>query len=124
MIGIDWAKGLDESVLFVKLPIKTVSEANSHQHWRVRQKRAKAHRSAAGVIPVASLPRMPVTVTMTRLSPGTLDSDNLPSSMKHIRDGIADRYGVKDNDPRIEWCYAQRKEKEYAVEVLIQQKTA
>lgn len=102
------------------LPIKTVSEANSHQHWRVRQKRAKAHREAMIVLSLGDLPPLPVVVTLTRLSPRALDSDNLPTATKHIRDGIADRYGVKDNDPRIQWCYAQEKAKEFGVRIGIQ----
>ena len=101
------------------LPLKTVSEANSHQHWRIRQKRAKAHRNAAVVIPLHGMPSLPVVVTLTRLSPGTLDSDNLPTSLKHVRDGIADRYGVKDNHPDIRWDYGQERAKGYALRVQI-----
>jgi hypothetical protein len=29
--------------------------------------------------------------------------------MKGIRDGVADAYGIPDNDPRIRWEYAQEK---------------
>ena len=51
-----------------------------------------------------------------------LDSDNLASSLKAVRDGVADAMGVDDGCSRIQWCYAQRKGKprEYAVLVEIQ----
>lgn len=66
----------------------------------------------------------PAVVTMTRISPGTLDDDNLRPALKSIRDGIADAFGVKDNDPRIEWRYAQErgKPKAYAVRIRIETK--
>jgi hypothetical protein len=47
-------------------------------------------------------------VTITRLSPGTLDDDALPASAKHVRDGVADWLGVDDRDPHVEWRYAQQ----------------
>jgi hypothetical protein len=56
----------------------------------------------------------------TRVAPGNgLDSDNLPVSMKHVRDGIADAMGVDDRDERVTWEYAQERGKpgEYKVKV-------
>ncbi|MEO8021094.1 hypothetical protein [Polaromonas sp.] len=93
------------------LPLKTVSLLNMREHFRVTAKRKKAHREAvgwatAGIKP----PALPVTVTLTRVSPGTLDAhDNLPSSMKNLVDGIADWLGVDDADSRVTWRYAQEK---------------
>ena len=52
--------------------------------------------------------RLPVTITLTRVAPRKLDSDNLERSMEAIRDGIADAFGVDDGDDRIEWRYDQR----------------
>lgn len=104
------------------VPVRTVSEANAHEHWRVRQKRAKVQRFYASL-----LTRVPdhwdkAIVTLTRIAPRALDSDNLAGSQKHVRDGIADTLGIDDRDPRVEWRYAQRrgKPREYAVEVLIE----
>lgn len=116
-------------MIFVTIPVRTVSEANSHEHWRYRQKRAKTQKSAASILIQTSMhyrARMlfPLVVTLTRIAPRTLDSDNLASSQKHVRDGIAMALGIDDRDPRVEWRYAQRPggKGEYAVQVCIQQK--
>ena len=58
-------------------------------------------------------------IELTRLAPRRLDSDNLAGSCKHIRDGIADWFGVDDGDARYQWAYAQEKSKEYGVRVTI-----
>lgn len=93
------------------LPLKTVSLLNMREHFRVTAKRKKAHREAVGFV-TAGLkpPALPVTVTLTRVSPGTLDEhDNLPSAFKHIVDGLADWLGVDDGDELVKWRYAQEK---------------
>lgn len=101
------------------IPLRLVSVANAREHWAQRAKRAKAHRMAAMAVPKHSLP---CVVTITRIAPRTLDTDNNASAAKALRDGIADRLGVKDNDPRVTWRYDQRrgKPREYAVEVKIE----
>lgn len=89
------------------LPVKTVSEANTRGHWSARARRAKTQRLAARVLcPRAPLP---ATVLLTRHSAGTLDDDNLRGALKAVRDGIADAFGVPDNDPRLRFEYAQAK---------------
>ena len=65
--------------------------------------------------------RLPCTVTITRLGPRKLDSDNLATSAKGLRDGIADKLGVDDGDERITWCYAQEKSKTYGVRIEIEE---
>lgn len=65
------------------------------------------------------VPSLPVVVTLTRVGKGSPDWDNIVAAMKHIRDGVADALGVKDNDPRIEWKYEGRKG-EYAVEIQVE----
>ena len=69
----------------------------------------------------AYAPDPPLTVTMTRIAPRELDSDNLAISFKHVRDGIADWLGVNDNDKRVTWKYAQERgaPKHYAARVEI-----
>ncbi len=101
------------------LPIKTVSEMNQRTHWSDRAARMKSHRTAARLM-VPAHP-LPCVVTMTRLSSGTLDDDNLRSALKGCRDGIADKLGVDDADPRIVWRYGQEKCKrgEYGVRVAV-----
>lgn len=135
-------------LVVVRIPIRTVSEANSHAHWRARQRRAKAQRFAvrmsmmgplrvAGIsdnnlIPFATpgdvcrkMFATSATVTITRIAPRLIDSDNLAGSGKHVRDGVADCLGVDDRDPRVEWRVEQRKGAlcEYAVEISVQAST-
>jgi hypothetical protein len=102
----------------IELPLRIESVANKREHWSVRSRRTKAHRLAALAVPVHPLP---CVVTLTRVAPRMLDSDNLQSGCKAIRDGIADRLGVADNDPRVRWEYRQTrgKRKEYALRVEI-----
>lgn len=104
----------------IELPIRIESEQNRRDHWSVRGRRVKQHRLAALAVPIHPLPCI---VTITRIAPRKLDShDNLRSGAKALVDGIADRLGVKDNDPRVEWRYAQARgrAKEYAVRVEIE----
>lgn len=108
------------------LPLKLVSEANAHQHWRVRQKRAKAQRHLAWAHVCSwgdrvRLKLVPCTVTIIRVAPREIDSDNLVGSAKHVRDGIADALGINDRDPRVEWIVRQEKgpPKTYAVRIEI-----
>lgn len=74
----------------------------------------------------------PISVLMVRVSPGTLDDDNIRGAFKAIRDGIADAVGSDDRNPLIVWEYGQRKGKpavrvggrvvalaEYGVEITI-----
>ena len=90
-----------------EIPVKTVSEANSRDHWRQRARRTKANRKAAYLI--APPHPLPVVVHMTRISAGTLDDDNLRGALKAVRDGIADRLGLQDDsDPRVRFEYDQR----------------
>lgn len=100
--------------MVIDIPLRTISEANraSHEHWRVRAKRAKEQRSLAVTLLKSAFGRGAkvagrAAVTMTRIAPVALDSDNLPMSFKHVRDGVADWLGINDRDPRIRWQYAQ-----------------
>jgi len=63
----------------------------------------------------------PVAITLTRIALRVLDTDNLASGLKAVRDGVADALGVNDGSSRIEWRYAQERGKpgEYAVRVEI-----
>ena len=114
----------------IVIPVRTVSEANTHTHWRERARRAKTQRLVArsvilGVMSRGTLDALPLVVTITRVAPRALDDDNLASSQKAIRDGIADALGIDDRDPRVSWRYAQRRgdPKKYFVEVSIEART-
>jgi hypothetical protein len=97
----------------VLLPIKVVSVANLREHWSKRSARAKTHRSTARLMLTqwGLHPELPVTVMFTRLGPKLLDGDNLQSSCKAARDGVADWLGLDDADPRITWKYGQQQGK-------------
>lgn len=111
----------------IELPIKTAAGLNAREHWRVRAQRMKRERYA-GAMGFRSMFRpgeilqLPAIVTLTRLSPGVLDSDNLQGALKAVRDGVADAFGMADNDPRIEWRYAQEKCKrgDFAVRIEVE----
>lgn len=103
----------------VELPLRIESVANRREHWATRARRTKVHRLAALAVPQHPLP---CVVTLIRVAPRALDDDNLSSGFKALRDGIADRLGVKDNDPRVTWRYGQvkGKAKEYAARVKVE----
>ena len=107
------------------IPLRTYSEANRREHWAAKAKRTKEQRIAArwfcGAKMIGGGLRPPLSITLTRISPRKLDTDNLARSMKAVRDGIADALGIDDGDDRLEWRYAQRKgrAKEYSVDVEI-----
>lgn len=110
----------------VSLPLHTVSEANKRRHWRGRAQRAREQRTAVAFRLRAAVglqpPPLPILVTMTRVAPRRLDSDNLASALKACRDGAADWLRVDDRDPLVVWRYQQRKgqPREYAVEVAME----
>ncbi len=89
----------------VVLPLRTLGPNGSHGHWRTLATRRKRERTAAGMATPAH--RLPAVVRLVRLSAGELDDDNLRGALKGIRDGVADRLGIKDNDPRVRWEYGQ-----------------
>ena len=135
-------------MICVTLPIRLLSEANQRGHWSKGAKRAKEQRTAtlwavlSRIVPTsgggwATMPDWRLTgeqglaVTLVRIAPRNLDTDNLARAFKAIRDGVADALGVNDNDPRIEWRYEQRKSDghrtpsvpPYAIEIRIDLRT-
>ena len=113
------------------LPMRLRSENNLHEHWRIRHKRRKVQRDATYLWLsrwFVVRPVLPLTITLTRVAPLQLDSDNLPGSFKAVQDGVADWLDNapgkgQDRKPGLTWRYAQRKGKviEYAVEIAIEQ---
>lgn len=89
-------------------------------HWsKTRRVVAKTRADVAIVLSSCIKPELPVVVTMTRCSPGTLDSDGVVGAMKSVRDEIAKWLGVDDADPRIEWRVEQKKCKRTEAGALI-----
>ena len=88
------------------------SKANARDHWR-----SAAGKTARLVDLGQRMGRLMrvlrpspegLTVTFTRVGPRLLDSDNIASAFKAVRDGVATAYGV-DDGPRgpITWVYEQ-----------------
>ncbi|MBH2008307.1 MAG: hypothetical protein I8H71_01270 [Xanthomonadaceae bacterium] len=106
------------------IPLRTGGGLNGREHWRARARRVKGERHAtAWVMRAHAAPAGSVTVLLRRVSPGTrpMDDDNLPGSLKAVRDQIADWLGRDDADPSIAWKYDQRRgePKQWAVEVEV-----
>lgn len=103
--------GLTRAGYAVEMPIATPNPVNgSHGHWRVVSARRKKQRKAAYLLtPARWAQHLPATIRLVRLSAGVLDDDNLRPALKSARDGIADKLGIADNDPRVTWDYAQER---------------
>ena len=124
-----------------EIPLKTVSEANSSEHWTVSSRRHRQQQFFIRALFHALDKEVstPCTVTMTRLSSRSLDSDNNVSCMKWIRDEISecifpekrkyfvtkdgkmrDIKGRADSDSRITWKYEQEKSKTLGIRIEIE----
>ena len=110
----------------ILLAIRTESEANLHEHRMVKANRVKLQRSIVRNTIIQKFGKamagVGYVITLTRIAPRPLDSDNLARSFKAIRDGIADALGIDDGSKRLTWNYAQEKgpPKRYAVRIEIQ----
>jgi hypothetical protein len=114
-------------VIEFTLPIRTGRGLNDRISWRARAAKAKSERETSFLLMRSRLNRttlvLPVRVCLCRLSAGLLDEhDNLPASLKHCVDGIADALGIKDNDQRVRWEYSQAKVKrgQFGVRVTVE----
>ena len=104
--------------------IRTRPKGNMRRGWRAVWAAAKRHRRMTELALRMRKPppkRMPVAVTLTRHSAGTLDDDNLRDALKAVRDGVADYLGRDDADPSVVWLYQQAKAPRgtYRVEIEI-----
>jgi hypothetical protein len=98
----------------VRIPLRTKPEGNGREHWRAVAKRRKAEHNAVGLMlakygQALRMYNEPLVCTMTRVSAGTLDSDNLQSALKGVRDAVAKVLGVDDGGDAVEWRYRQDK---------------
>jgi hypothetical protein len=99
----------------VTFPIRTVSEnAYRRMHWAARSKRTRAQRNTVFSVLSAALVEVECSdwdggadVTLTRIAPRPLDSDNLQGALKSTRDATAQWMRVDDGSEWIHWHYAQ-----------------
>lgn len=124
-----------------ELPLKTISESNSSEHWT---KSSKRHRQQQFFIrclfnkEAQEIP-MPCEITLIRISSKFLDAEeNLPMAFKWIKDEIGaclfpekvvtfhkkngkivKNKGHADSDPRVKWKYAQEKGKIAGIRIEI-----
>ncbi|MES2359939.1 MAG: hypothetical protein V4529_16490 [Gemmatimonadota bacterium] len=106
------------------IPVKLESVMNLREFWAKKAKRAAQHRwLAATHLQSASGCRLPdilpAVVSIKRLAPRFLDSDNTVAACKAIRDGVADWLGVDDADERVMWVYTQLKSKAYGCLIMV-----
>jgi hypothetical protein len=114
----------------IRVPLRITGPNGSHGHYHAAAAKRRTERSATravlqvnhGTIP----PALPLVVTITRLSAGTMDEDNLAAGCKSVRDGVSDWLGLKsDRTPGLTWRYAQERAPRgtYAVRVEIARAT-
>lgn len=110
------------------LPIRTVSEANCTQHWRLKHKRHKKQKRLVYLMlrPKRNLLKLPCHITLTRYAPRKLDKhDNLPMSLKWLTDSCCEiltgdyRPGRADDNEGIKVTYDQVLSKQYAVKISL-----
>lgn len=109
------------------------SEANLSEHYMVKSNRHRKQKKRAAMyfLPHKNRVELPISIRMVRISPRTLDFDNLVYSLKWVRDSLAASLigglapGRADEDPRLTWDYAQEKgkPKEYAIRIELQDST-
>lgn len=105
----------------VMIPIRIDSTANLREHWAKKAARMKNQRLAARCMATfLPFPDGKITIMLTRIAPRKLDSDNLASALKAIRDGVADAMKRNDGDPSITWLYFQEKRKPHEYGVIVE----
>lgn len=116
----------DQSLTFT-LPLMTVSEANTHQHWTVAAKRHKEQKSMVSYFlnPHRKKVKLPCCIHFVRLAPRRLDAlDNLPTSLKFIIDATCEivtgikKAGRADDSPLLTLSVGQEKN-DYGVRIEI-----
>lgn len=125
-----------------EVAISTISEANSSEYWRKKNKRHEQQQFFVERSYLANVKKLslPCTITLTRLSSRFLDAEeNLPMAFKWIKDQIGacmfpekivtyvakngkvkQNKGHADSDPRVKWKYAQEKSKLKGIRIEIE----
>lgn len=102
------------------MAVRVRSAANLREHPMARHRRTASQREVARLFTWTRLQSVrlrhtpgpwceALIVTFTRTGPKALDTDNLASACKALRDGVAEALGYDDADPHVEWRYAQAK---------------
>src|SRR5690606_20950050 len=107
------------------LPLRVTNPLNSRRHWRTVWSASRKARDATRAAVAVQVRRagltLPVTVRMTRDGPRSLDEGcGLNASLKPVRDGVADAFGVDDADKRYAWIYQQERAPFYGVRIEIE----
>ncbi len=124
-----------------EIPLKTISESNTKEHWTKSSKRHKGQQFFVRHLFSAEKKKipMPCEITLTRISTRFLDAEeNLPMAFKWIKDEIgacnfpekvvtyitkkgksAKNKGHADSDPNVTWKYAQEKGKIHGIRIEI-----
>jgi hypothetical protein len=97
---------------------------NLREHWAKRAKRVKAERDAVQLtmwsVGSSQLPPAPYRITLTRIAPRKLDSDNSIAGLKAVRDQVAQQLRISDgDDSQAVWQYGQFKGP-YGVNILVE----
>jgi hypothetical protein len=99
------------------------STANLREHHHAKARRAAALRQSALEISWQTIERakqsLPIVVHLVRVAPRPLDDDNLSHAFKAFRDGIAERLGIDDRDPRVRYTYGQERGRPREVAVVV-----
>lgn len=114
----------------LKIPMRLLSEANTHQHWRKKHARNKRQQNAIRLVWLSKKPnvKIPCEVKLIRSGPRLLDFDNMVYAFKNIRDCVGSLIlpnlaaGQADGaDSGISWSYDQEKGL-YGVRIEIEEK--
>lgn len=116
-----------KSICHWSIPIYTVSEANKSWHWSKKKKLHDLQKRWIWIWWNNEKPQIPLPciIELSRGGKKLLDDDNLPISMKFIRDCIADLIfpglarGQADSDKRIQWKYNQYTSKQYEIKISL-----
>lgn len=107
-----------KKILEFIIPVEIVSTVNKKMvNIYMENRRRQEHRAAASLLMKSAMhkhgfyPEIDemLTVKFTRISPGTLDDDNLPTAFKSYRDEIAKALGRKNDKNFFNWEYGQAK---------------
>lgn len=97
----------------VSIPGLRTRSLNEREHPQVKARRVAHERGVTRLAmsaPCAQYRARPpeqLTITLTRVGPRRMDSDNSIGALKAVRDGVADALGIDDGDPRLTWEYRQ-----------------
>lgn len=94
---------------FREAPLALPSVANLREHHFAKAKRVKTHRAVGQLLAKGYRHEGRALIVLTRFAPRPIDSDNLASAFKAIRDGIADVIGVDDGSTSLIWHCQQAK---------------